>query len=72
MRITLVPAYGRDYKSKKDLLAAFNENLDFKIQDISCPYDGKYAGKQELLDNGYTTADIRYKKLASVAVVKLQ
>ena len=71
MRITLVPAYGRDYKSKKDLLAAFDENLDFKIADISCPWYGKYAGKRELLEHGYTEANIRYKKLSNVAVVKL-
>ena len=71
MRITLVPAYGRDYKSKKDLLADFDGGKDFKIQDISCQWDGSYAGKQELVDNGYKTVNIRYKKLANVAVVTL-
>tara|TARA_R110002110_G_scaffold213668_5_gene427034 strand:+ start:348 stop:563 length:216 start_codon:yes stop_codon:yes gene_type:complete len=71
MRITLVPAYGRDYKSEKELVHAFNENLDFKIQDISCQWDGRYAGKRELSEFGYKEANIRYKKLSNVAVVKL-
>mgnify|MGYP003635296992 CR=1 FL=1 len=29
--MTLLPAYGRDYKSKKEVLADFNEGLDFEI-----------------------------------------
>jgi len=29
--MTLLPAYGRDYKSKKAVLADFNAGLDFEI-----------------------------------------
>lgn len=32
--IQVTPAYGRDYKTKKEVLAAWNANLDFVIRDI--------------------------------------
>ena len=32
MFLTLVPAYGRDYKSKKAVLADWEANIDFLIQ----------------------------------------
>lgn len=39
--ITLTPAYGRDYKSKKEALEAFYQGKDFILNDFSSPYDGK-------------------------------
>jgi hypothetical protein len=59
MTITLVPAYGRDYTSKKLALADFNAGKDFKICDMSSPWDGKYCSIRDL--SGYTVR-IRYKK----------
>lgn len=37
----LIPAYGRDYKSKKAIQADLEANKDFVIADISSQYDGK-------------------------------
>lgn len=67
-RITLVPAYGRDYKSKKQIQEDLIAEKDFIISDFSNPWDGKYANLQQLHD--YDELNIRYKKLANVAVFK--
>ena len=65
-RITLVPAYGRDYKNKKTLLQDFNDNKDFIIMDMSSPYDTKPANKSDL--KGYTCM-IRYERLTKICVI---
>ena len=70
-RLTLVPAYGRDYKSKKDLLTHLAGNNDFTICDISCQYDGKYANFTDLKKAGYAELNVRYKRLTMVAVFKM-
>ncbi len=69
--MTLIPAYGRDYKSKKDVLADFDAGKDFQIADIFHPNVGGYATKQELIEGGEKTVNIRYKAMSQVAVVKL-
>ena len=49
---TLTPAYGRDYKNKKDCMADIEANKDFILNDITSPWDGKpcspsdFKGKQ--------------------------
>jgi len=65
-RITLVPAYGRDYKSAKAVKADFDANKDFTINDMSSKWDGKVANKQDLA--GYT-CNIRYGQLRKVTVI---
>ena len=62
---TVIPAYGRDYKSANAALKDWNDGKDFIIQDISDPYDGKpcscrdFAGKARHIM-------IRYSKLTKV------
>lgn len=46
--LILSPAYGRDYKSQKALLADFNAGKDFIIRNFGHPYEGKPANKQDL------------------------
>jgi len=70
-RLTLVPAYGRDYKSKKAVQADLAANKDFTICDISCQYDGKYANLQDLKAAGYEELNVRYKRLTMVTVIKM-
>lgn len=70
-RLTLVPAYGRDYLSKKSLLADWDADKDFTICDMSCPDDGRYANKADLVKAGYQEVNIRYKRLTNLAVIKL-
>lgn len=61
---TLIPSYGRDYKSKKLLLEDFNANKDF-TESIS----GKQINSSEILKAGYKSVNVRYKKLTQIAVL---
>lgn len=69
--MTLTPAYGRDYKSKKAALVDFNDGMDFIIADISSPWDGKPVNKEQLVGEGIREVNIRYKRLTQIAVVKV-
>ena len=68
MTLTLVPAYGRDYKSKKAMLADFDAGKDFQVTGIG---GSGYTTRDELTNMGHTEVHIRYKRLTQVAVVKL-
>ena len=71
MYVTLTPAYGRDYKSKKEVLVDWNGNKDFVIQCMMHPYDGKYATRKELMENEPDNDfSIRYGQLMKVLPVK--
>lgn len=61
---TLTPAYGRDYKSKKEVIAAFNAGKDFIYNDLSSPYDGKYCSIRDLQKG--KVLRFRYKQLTEV------
>ena len=68
--MTLVPAYGRDYKSKKALLEDFNNDRDFVIADMS--RSGTYTNKSDLVKSGYAgTVTVRYGNLRKVTTVKV-
>ena len=58
MFTTLVPAYGRDYKSAKEVKADWDAGKDFQIANAFSPDDGKYINK----------ADARPGQLATNAV----
>lgn len=64
-RIGLIPAYGRDYKSKAAVLADLTAGKDFQICDMSNPWDGSYTSITDLGD--YDTVSIRYKRLMNQA-----
>lgn len=71
-RLTLIPAYGRDYKSKAEVSADFEAGKDFYISDMSSRYDGSLVNKADLIGDGVTEVHIRYKKLRQVAVLKVE
>ena len=64
--MTLIPAYGRDYKNKKEVLADFDADKDFVIVDLFSVNDGRYVNKSQL--SGFSVM-IRYNKLTKVMVV---
>lgn len=68
--ITLQPAYGRDYKSKKDLLADWDAYKDFQINCFMHPDDGRYINKEDAEKTG-GVFNIRYKNLTQVCVIKV-
>ena len=54
--MTLVPAYGRDYKSKAGVLVDWNANKDFQATG--------YINKEQVVPG--TSLTFRYKRLTSV------
>lgn len=69
IHIILVPAYGRDYKSKKECLSDFNDNKDFKMAPQGC-----YTNKSDLArvhPNEPINITFRFNKLKNVAVTNL-
>jgi hypothetical protein len=57
--VTVIPAYGRDYKSKKDVLTDWKAGKDFIIYSYGHRYDGKYINKEDA-DRAGETVSIRY------------
>lgn len=56
--MTLTPAYGRDYKSKAEVITALREGKDFEAND---PFS---SGKCSILDfPAGTQLKLRYKRL---------
>lgn len=73
--MTVVPAYGRDYKSEAAAVADWNAGLDFRIQDIGMGRDdGRYVSVRDVpaiaaAAGQPVTVNIRYLRLTMVAVV---
>ena len=67
--LTLVPAYGRDYKSRSAVVADWDAGKDFQISNFFHPDDGRYINKQDA--KGPLVLNIRYKKLTQVCQIKL-
>ena len=59
---TLTPAYGRDYKSIKEVEKAFYDNKDFIFNDITSPWDGKPCNRTSLIEAGVLNVKVRYAK----------
>jgi hypothetical protein len=68
--LTLVPAYGRDYKNQKQVAADFRSGKDFLIADFFCKWDGKPCNKQDLRGQ-YEQVHIRYSRLMKLTVIQL-
>lgn len=67
MLSTLVPAYGRDYKSKKELLADFVANKDFHLQT----YNGQtYINREQIEKIHEREVMVRYAKCTKVTILK--
>ena len=69
--ITITPAYGRDYKSKEEILKDFNSGKDFVIASFVHPYCGKYANKEDFKKEGLKQVTVRYSKLRKSCVIDI-
>lgn len=69
--MTLTPAYGRDYKSQKDVKAAWDAGKDFVVNTFG-PDNGRYINKEdaERFAKGQTL-NIRYSKNTKVCVIRV-
>lgn len=68
--LTVIPAYGRDYKSAKAAKADWRANRDFIIANITDPYDGKPINRSQWLVENYTSVQIRYAHLTKLTVIR--
>ncbi len=59
--LTVLPAYGRDYKSAKTAKADWKAGKDFIIADMFNPYDGKPCS----INDGFPVT-IRFNNLTKV------
>jgi len=66
--ITLTPAYGRDYRSKKAVLEAWNSDIDFTLNSFGHPFDGKPVNKSQFTNDGLI-GTLRYDKQRKVIVI---
>jgi hypothetical protein len=66
--MTLTPAYGRDYKSKKALLQDWNADKDFIIADLFHG-NGTYINKSDFLNSNERSVQIRYDNNRKVHVI---
>lgn len=68
--LTVIPAYGKDYKSKKEVEEAFESGADFKIMNPG--YGGRYINKQDALQFGANELKIRYANKSRVHIIQPQ
>ena len=64
--ITLLPAYGRDYKSKKAIIEDLNNNRDFLESTTR-----KYINKQQFKELGITSFNVRYDNQRKLTNIKI-
>lgn len=63
--VTVVPHYGRDYTSKAAVKADYEAGKDFRVQDMSSPWNGSAVNKEDAEREGLDLR-IRYNKLQDV------
>ena len=64
--LTVSAAYGRDFKSKKEILNYWNSNKDFQNLGIS---QGAYINKQDAKRFKVGFLNVRYKNNMNIAVI---
>lgn len=66
---TLVPAYGRDYKSREEVEGAFEAGKDFQLASI---FHGlrNYVSRKDFEPGDFVK--LRYRQLTSVCVYKVK
>jgi hypothetical protein len=64
--LTVIPAYGRDYRSAKLAKADWHDGKDFIIADLFNPYDGKPINKKDA--SNYNVV-IRFNRLTKTVNV---
>tara|TARA_B100000287_G_scaffold60583_1_gene52976 strand:- start:2670 stop:2885 length:216 start_codon:yes stop_codon:yes gene_type:complete len=67
MYLTLLPAYGRDYKSKKLIIDDLNNNKDF-IESSS----NSYINKQQFKELNISSFNVRYDQHRKVTNIKIK
>ena len=69
---TLVPAYGRDYKTAKAVKADWADDKDFIIADYFDPYDTKPVNRSDAIRDGMKRVGIRYARLTKQVFINVK
>ena len=64
--LTVRNAYGRDFKSKREILKHYNSNKDFQNLGIS---SGAYVNKKDAKRFKVAFLNVRYNNLMKIAVI---
>ena len=67
MYLTLLPAYGRDYKSKRVIIDDLNNNKDF-LESTSM----KYINKQQFKELNISSFNVRYDQQRKITNIKIK
>lgn len=70
--VTIVPSYGRDYKSKAAVLKDWNDGKDFTINQMGHPHDGRQINKQDAQSTPGVTYNVRYDGNRKVTPIKIK
>jgi hypothetical protein len=70
--ITITPAYGRDYRSKKAAQADLDAGRDFILCDLTSPWDGRPINRPQLAEQGARQVNVRFGKGRKVAVLTVK
>lgn len=71
-RMTLTPAYGRDFKNKAEIRAALIAERDFIGHDGDNPAYYGYVNLQQMPEMEIDVLNVRYSKLTKVAVFNVE
>ena len=67
MKLTLLPAYGRDYKSKKAIINDLNALKDFIIS-----HTGQYINKPQFKEHNIITFNVRYNNQLKITNINIK
>ena len=67
MFLTLLPAYGRDYKSKKPIIDDLNNNKDF-LESTSL----RAINKQQFKELNISSFNVRYDQQRKITNIKIK
>ena len=65
--LTVRNAYGRDFKSKREILEHYNSNKDF--QNLNPFVSGAYVNKEGAIKHKVSFLNVRYNILMKIAVI---
>ena len=65
--LTVSNAYGRDFKSKREILEHYNSNRDF--QNLNPMISGAYVNKKDAKRFKVGYLNVRYNNLMKIAVI---
>jgi hypothetical protein len=69
--LTIVPAYGRDYKSLETVINDLRANRDFIVHDIGSTEFGRYVNLAAMRDVGIHQVRVRHGGLRRVSVINI-